>query len=344
MPSNMSASTRSLRVAFTLVELLVVISIIAVLMGLLLPAVQSARESGRRTQCTNNLYQMAIATIGHNDSSGYVPGWRNSLLVNSGTVFPSWPVVILPFMDRNDVFTSWTMQTPTALAGVSQPVIGMFSCPSSPPETKNTPTLSYAGNGGTGRTNVAAGSPAGNKYDGVMLDAGTSAGRISMADVAAGDGSSTTVLISERCGMAAANAAFAQGYWDVRFPFPFVAPMSSGTFHFPANTTAPASYAPADSASSTFVPVFGLSQTAATTTVINSGSVAAPGMLSQPSSQHPGGAVASFCDGHTAFLRDTISPAVYAQILSWNHVKSSAVSRSTWKADSEFPLSGDDLQ
>jgi prepilin-type N-terminal cleavage/methylation domain-containing protein len=92
---------RSHHAGFTLVELLVVIAIIGVLMGLLLPAVQSAREAGRRVTCTNNQYQIALAASRFNDSNGFMPGWRNQLITNSGTLFPSWPVMILPLAQRH---------------------------------------------------------------------------------------------------------------------------------------------------------------------------------------------------------------------------------------------------
>ena len=64
------------RTGFTLVELLVVISIIAVLAGLLMPAIQAAREAARRAQCINNQRQVALATVYHNDAKGYIPPLR----------------------------------------------------------------------------------------------------------------------------------------------------------------------------------------------------------------------------------------------------------------------------
>ncbi|MDR1053600.1 MAG: DUF1559 domain-containing protein, partial [Planctomycetaceae bacterium] len=67
--------------AFTLIELLVVISIIALLAGLLLPAIQSARESGRRITCVNSQHNIATALLQVEASVGSFPGWRNKVKI-----------------------------------------------------------------------------------------------------------------------------------------------------------------------------------------------------------------------------------------------------------------------
>jgi prepilin-type N-terminal cleavage/methylation domain-containing protein len=96
------------RRGFTLVELLVVIGIVAALVGLILPAVQAARESARRLQCKNNLKQLALAAITHEEHHGHYPtcGWGNRWVGDSDRGFGhdqpgGWAFNILPFVEEN---------------------------------------------------------------------------------------------------------------------------------------------------------------------------------------------------------------------------------------------------
>jgi prepilin-type N-terminal cleavage/methylation domain-containing protein len=102
---------RAQRVGFTLVELLVVIAIIGVLVALLLPAVQAAREAARRSQCSNNLKQQSLAMMGYHDTFlVFPPGniWTSNMGTDSnpsGQIMGSfgWPAYILPYMEATNV-------------------------------------------------------------------------------------------------------------------------------------------------------------------------------------------------------------------------------------------------
>ena len=297
------------RHGFTLVELLVVIAIISTLMGLLLPAVQNAREASRRNTCSNNLSQLAKATLAYDASKGGLPGWKNKFPNNQIAVNATvtWPVPLLPHIERSDVYQ--TIETGSASSGaltnltgaaLSIPNIPIFQCPSAPAAGDITGIIAYAGNAGSGRT-MAAAATTQAKGDGVLLDrvgiAGTySAAKYSSDSISNGDGTSSTLVFSEKT----SNLLPAQGVW----------------------TTLTETQGFLDWTSSLMpqVPLFGLpgastSDTARPTTkTINSTTSAAVGLLGLPSSTHPSGVVAAFCDGHVQYLRDSIDSWVYAQL------------------------------
>ncbi len=300
---------------FTLVELLVVMTIIGMLMALLLPAVQNAREAGRRTVCANNLSQLALAAIRDEDSDGFIPGWRNKSPKPGdtvGTTFNhtvSWPVVLLPFMERNDIYKAWAATSATNPA----PYIAFFVCPSSPPDALTQPTLSYAGNCGSANST--------NKFDGVMVDTTQKTARVTFDEVARADGNPMTILLTERCGPGnvKGNAPLTQAWWDRR--------------GLPANTFTFANVANYAALQNSPVPGIGLVGSPGTVKIINNITTnSLPGFFSMPSSNHPGGVVTAFCDGHTAFVKDTVSAPIYSQLLSWNSGAASTVSRGNWQS------------
>jgi prepilin-type N-terminal cleavage/methylation domain-containing protein len=121
------------RSGFTLVELLVVIAIIGILVSLLLPAVQSAREAGRRSSCQNNLKQIGLGIHNFHDTKGYLPsGGRPP---NAGTVRYGVFVQLLPFVEQKGLYdiydTSVNWSHPNNLPVTGQR-IPFFECPSSP--------------------------------------------------------------------------------------------------------------------------------------------------------------------------------------------------------------------
>jgi prepilin-type N-terminal cleavage/methylation domain-containing protein len=124
------------RRAFTLVELLVVIAIIGVLIGLLLPAVQAARESSRLAQCQNNLRQIGVATLNYESARGMFPPARlRSRLYDSETecetTQPSWFARILPHLDDAPAGSRWNLNATyeSHPAELREAAPAVFICP-----------------------------------------------------------------------------------------------------------------------------------------------------------------------------------------------------------------------
>jgi prepilin-type N-terminal cleavage/methylation domain-containing protein/prepilin-type processing-associated H-X9-DG protein len=123
------------RVGFTLIELLVVIAIIAILIGLLLPAVQKVREAAARTQCVNNLKQIGVALHNYHDTYRVFPSGHQTSGVNPAyvTYRANWAILILPFVEQDNLYRAYDntkKNFDTANLPVTQMYVPVYSCPS----------------------------------------------------------------------------------------------------------------------------------------------------------------------------------------------------------------------
>lgn len=132
------------RSGFTLIELLVVIAVIAILVGLLLPAVQWVREAANRTHCANNLKQIGLAMLHYADDKGALPPSR----MQNGSA--TWAVLILPYLEQRDFYNQWNLNVPydQQTASVRQKPLSIYFCPTRRDHFM-APTLSLAGDEAT---------------------------------------------------------------------------------------------------------------------------------------------------------------------------------------------------
>lgn len=128
------------RRGFTLIELLVVVGIVAILVALLLPAVQQAREAARRTQCKNNLKQIGVALHNYHDAHGvFPPGW---IAVEDGLHAPhdggngaGWGLMLLPFVEQTNLFNTFDSHYSIAdprHETLRTTSLSVYKCPSDP--------------------------------------------------------------------------------------------------------------------------------------------------------------------------------------------------------------------
>jgi len=207
--------------AFTLVELLVVIAIIGILIALLLPAVQAAREAARRMQCSNNLKQLGLAFHTYHDANKSFPAARCGPSDWISWGMTSFYIPLLPYFEQNALYSTITANSPPASAlGESedqsvcwpnclgspapyQAIISMLECPSDGASGGLSPRgsagTSYMGSHGDATWSVMNESLVNNRgfFGGGCGSAGTGPNAVFRKMSAMSDGTSNTIMLSE---------------------------------------------------------------------------------------------------------------------------------------------------
>jgi prepilin-type N-terminal cleavage/methylation domain-containing protein len=328
------------RTGFTLVELLVVIAIIGILVSLLLPAVQTAREAARRSQCQNNLKQIMLSVHNYHDTNKYLPPSiqfePGESPESSDKLLPNWLIRMLPFMEQQPLFNSFTFtNSSNQVVYISDPLnrvprgtrVATLSCPSDPnsqamPFVGTTPgegdnwargnyaanaSLEFAGNG---RQGSLWGWKNADQRGVMGLNNAVTFGQVT-------DGLSNTIFVAEirvgltekdrrgswALGTAAASALFKHG--------------NGGDANGPN-----APYAQADDLEgcNDVAAVIGAAQMQRMRMGCCGG---CPSYQQAARSMHPGGVLVGMGDGSVRFVPDTIETSS-SRLAVWDHLNNSA--------------------
>jgi prepilin-type N-terminal cleavage/methylation domain-containing protein len=349
---------RRLRTGFTLVELLVVIAIIGMLMALLVPAVQMARESGRRATCMNNQKNLGSAVIQYAlNREKFPPSFSVQLPASNPPQMVGWIPPMLQYIEQNALYQNFQTNTwPTFASGFKGAQINTLVCPSRSPTNTPFPS-SYIANCGAPDAPISSGYPATSpipstdwRENGVFFDAYSSV--LAKANgwpvpptvttdqtyIGKADGTQFTMMFTESTdALDWLNLTAA----PVSLPSDLAPPLTQTTgeswwqgctWDIPVGGSPPQAPFKSDGSNITSVTTAGVNKSlilnrnmgltvwysTASSAAASTGLNSAELAFARPSSNHPGGFLMTFCGGNTQFVSQDIEYRIYYAMMTPN--------------------------